>query len=302
MAANPSIVVGVDGSPASDRAVRWAAEAAQLHHAPLVLVSAWTVSMAAYGGIGMPQWFFDDQVAEARRKLEAAEQLVRSVAGEPVSLDKQLVAGAPAEALVELSIGARMVVVGARGLGELTSGLVGSVSSAVSHHAECPVVILHDTDVAPAVTGEGEGDGEGEGAVVVGVDGSAASEPALAIAFEEASLRGAELVAVHAWSDQSLRPATPDRGLPWESIESAEKAALAESLAGFTDRYPDVVVQRVVVQDRPVRHLLACSEGAQLLVVGSRGRGGFRGLLLGSTSTALLHSAECPLMIVRNRR
>ncbi|MGZ4559090.1 MAG: universal stress protein, partial [Mycobacteriaceae bacterium] len=90
-----------------------------------------------------------------------------------------------------------------------------------------------------------------------------------------------------------------DQGLPWQSIKTAEQATLTESLAGFTERYPDVAVRQVVVQDKPAHHLLSYADTASLLVVGSHGRGGFTGMLLGSTSTALLHVTKCPLLIVR---
>jgi nucleotide-binding universal stress UspA family protein len=138
--------------------------------------------------------------------------------------------------------------------------------------------------------------------VVVGVDGSPVSEPAIAMAFEEASTRDAELVAVHTWIDlasdsayaHAIRYITG-----WEDHEAAAHAVLAERLAGWQEKYPEVVVRRVVAQDRPVRCLLAHAEDAQLLVVGSRGRGGFTGMLDGSTSQALMYHTPCPLLVVR---
>jgi len=136
------------------------------------------------------------------------------------------------------------------------------------------------------------------GPVVVGIDGSEANQPAVATAFEEASQRGNPLVAVHVWSDVSLTqlPAVPDQ---WEDIASAEEAVLAECLAGWQEKYPDVEVRRVVAQDRPVRVIAQLSEQASLIVVGNRGRGGFKGMLLGSTSYALVHTADCPVLVVR---
>jgi nucleotide-binding universal stress UspA family protein len=157
----------------------------------------------------------------------------------------------------------------------------------------CPVAVIHERpcQTTPTVLGP----------VVLGVDGTANSDSAIAVAFDEASVRGVDLVAVHAWSDVTLATFSPhDEGLPWASIDTGEQASLAESLAGWKEQYPDVGVSAVVVQDRPVRNLLSYTDTAALLVVGSRGRGGFASMLLGSTSTALLHSAECPLMIVRS--
>ena len=103
---------------------------------------------------------------------------------------------------------------------------------------------------------------------------------------------------MHVWSDVSLTqlPAVPDR---WEDIASAEEAVLAECLAGWQEKYPDVEVRRVLAQDRPVRVIAQLSEQASLIVVGNRGRGGFKGMLLGSTSYALVHTADCPVLVVR---
>ena len=132
--------------------------------------------------------------------------------------------------------------------------------------------------------------------MLVGVDGSSNSEPALGVAFDEASHRRAELHALYAWSDVSESLAF---AVDWQAVSTAEEMALAESLAGWQERYPDVHVQRIVVKDRPVRNLLERSQQAQLVVVGSHGRGGFAGMTLGSTSQALLHLVECPIIVVR---
>ena len=295
MTANPPIVVGVDGSPSSTGAVRWAAETAALHHAPLVLLSAVTVPLPSTM-FGPPQSYFDKQEAEGARRLAEATGFAHDTApGGTLSVSSALAPGPAIGALIDHSRDARMVVCGSRGLGEVTGGLLGSVTSALAHHAHSPVAVIREW---PRPT-----DPTAMGNVVVGVDGSANSEPAIAVAFEEASLRGADLVAVHAWSDVTLSTVEPhNQGLPWPSIETAEHATLAESLAGFTERYPDVGVSTVIVQDQPVRTLLSHTDTAQLMVVGNRGRGGFTSMLLGSTSTALLHSARCPLLIVRGPR
>ncbi|MFM9035268.1 MAG: universal stress protein, partial [Mycobacterium sp.] len=155
-------------------------------------------------------------------------------------------------------------------------------------HAHCPVAIIHDEDplmphpsLAP---------------VVVGVDGSPASESALAVAFEEASLRGVDLVAVHAWSDSGVFEFP---GADWSTLQALGEETLGERLAGWQERFPDVLVRRVVVADRPAHQLLEQAESAQLLVVGSHGRGGFAGMLLGSVSTAVVHGARMPVIVAR---
>ncbi|MDF3048967.1 MAG: universal stress protein [Pseudonocardia sp.] len=134
--------------------------------------------------------------------------------------------------------------------------------------------------------------------VVVGVDGSPTSEAAAAFAFEAASLRGVPRVAVHVSRDLSVDPRMAPL-MDWDAVESDEREVLAERLADWLEKYPDVPVRRLVVRDRPARTLVEESGRAQLVVVGSRGRGGFRGLLLGSVSQALLHHAHCPVAVVR---
>jgi nucleotide-binding universal stress UspA family protein len=139
------------------------------------------------------------------------------------------------------------------------------------------------------------------GPVVVGVDGSPASELAIAAAFEEASSRRAPLIAVHAWSDVTYEDFYGTvRIVPqWESLEEDEERLLAQRLAGWQEKYPDVEIRRVLRRDRPRHALLEAAEKAQLVVVGSRGRGGFTGMLLGSTSQALVQHAGCPVLVVR---
>ncbi|MFI5611596.1 universal stress protein [Amycolatopsis sp. NPDC051903] len=140
-----------------------------------------------------------------------------------------------------------------------------------------------------------------DGPVVAGVDCTSNSEAAVAVAFEEASFRRVPLVAVHAWNDVTYDSTggsarlVPHR----EPIEPAQERLLAQRLAGWQEKFPEVEVHRALVRDRPQHALLTESERAQLVVVGSRGRGGFAGMLLGSTSQALIQHASCPVLVVR---
>jgi nucleotide-binding universal stress UspA family protein len=204
----------------------------------------------------------------------------------------ELITARAGQLLVEESERARLVVVGSRGLGGFTGLVVGSTALTLGAHARCPIAVVRTPggDEEPPTTGP----------VVLGVDGSPAGEPAIGFAYEAAALRRVPLVAVHAWSDVSMRPSMlPPLDYDWPIIEDDERRLLAQRLAGWQEKYPEVRVERLVTEGRPARSLLRAAESAQLVVVGSRGRGGLRGLLLGSTSQALLHHAPCPVTVVR---
>ena len=183
---------------------------------------------------------------------------------------------------------AQLVVVGDRGIGGFEGLLVGSVAPALAGHAHCPVVVVR-------VLGGGAPEG---GPVVVGFDGSAASESALGFAVEEAVALGAPLAAVHAWQDIAVG-AGEGRLLHIDSVADDAAAQLDEGLAPWRAKYPELVIEPVVVRDRPAQALVRQSAGAQLVVVGSRGRGPLAGLLLGSVSQAVLHHAASPVAVVR---
>lgn len=206
--------------------------------------------------------------AQQRAQESFPELTIRTVARD----------GTVAEILLELSKRARLLVAGSRGVGRPVEALPNSTEAVLAMHSHCPVVIVPDEPVRD------------EGPVVVGVDGSPLSEAAVDFAFDSAAVRDAGLVAVHTWT--GVEPGADGR---------REDRLLAEALAGWQQKYPDVDTTRLVVRDRPVRVLLEQAESAQLLVVGSRGQGGFTGMLLGSTSTALLYCTPCPLAVIRQR-
>lgn len=287
------VVVGIDGSARAYAAVSWAAREAQRHGCALHIVSALGDLNPHENGIRLPQSYFADRDRAVHAHLDEAVAIARTTrtATSSTEITSSVLDGPARPALLEASKSARMVVVGSRGLGQITAALAGSVAVALAAHAQSPVVVIRGH----------AGQTSGTGDVVVGVDGTENSLPALAAAFEEASLRATGLVAVHTWSPFTLPRAFDDQlDLPWDEVEAAEQAVLAESLAGWSERYPETSVTRTVVRGRSAAELRERAADAELLVVGSQGRGGFAGMLIGSTSTALLHTAECPLMIVRS--
>jgi len=174
----------------------------------------------------------------------------------------------------------------------LVRTFLGSVSSGLIYQAHCPVAVIHDgepmvTDVARAP-------------VLLGIDGSPASEAATAIAFEEASRRGVGLVALHAWTDlrvSDFKDVFPD--LNWDAELSHEEETLAERLAGWQERYPDVGIRRSIEIGEPAGPLIEASKLAQLVVVGNHGRSEFAGMLLGSVGAAVVNRARVPVIVAR---
>ncbi|WP_037312103.1 universal stress protein [Amycolatopsis orientalis] len=292
-AANQRIVVGTDGSEPGRAAVRQAAALADARGLGLLIVHALHLEQLSYsGGLAGPAPWFDDLAAYGRKVLDEAVAEAETTAP-GIRVDTAMPQNSPIPFLLDASESAAMLVVGASGKGFFSGMMIGSTASAVIAHAKCPVLVLRGRK---GTTNYPDG-----GPVVVGIDGSPVSERALATAFEEASRRNASLVAVHAWSDITYDDVYGMARLvtKWESIEGDERRLLAERLAGWQEKYPDVVVERVLVRDQPRHALLQWSAKAQLVVVGSRGRGGFTGQLLGSVSQALSHHAECPVMVVR---
>ncbi|GAA0373425.1 universal stress protein [Microbispora corallina] len=274
------IVVGVDGSRAGVEAAAWAAREAALRHAPLRIVHAipdWACRTAGKGPYAeVAEWMrsgAEQVLAGAAERAEAEAPHVETATA--------ILPGDPRSALIAEAAGAALLVVGNHGLGGFRGLLVGSVAHGVAGHAPCDVVVVR---TAP---------GEPGGEVVAGVDGSPAGGRSLEFAFAEAALRHAPLRAVHAWNPFE----GPLPGGPRD--EEGEARLLREALEGPRARHPDVAVTEEVVRGHPVDALLRASEGADLLVVGSRGHGAFAGLVLGAVTQPLLHHATCPLAVVR---
>ncbi len=285
------IVVGVDGSPSSLEAVSVAAREARLRGCALKVVHAfiWPAKHVPPGPVPLGPAGGEVRNAVGRLVAEAVER-ARSVAPD-VEVGNAVVAG---EALVVMEAQSRtasLVVVGSRGMGGFAGLLLGSMAVHLTTHGRCPVMVVR-------------GEPDRAGPVLLGVDGSPAGEEAVEFAFEEAGLRGTEAVALHAWTPGSAAAAPPqDPSMPSCALEpgilAAQEPLLAEAVAGRRQRHPDVRVEYTVVRGDAREALIEASRNAGLIVVGSRGRGGFTGLLLGSVSQALLHHAHCPVVVVR---
>lgn len=285
------ILVCVDGSAAAEAAVVWATREAGMRVSPITLLHAvapvvvgWPVGQLY---VDMPEW----QRETAQQVMDQARKLVNANLDDakPHEIRTEILYSDIVPALIDASKDASMVVVGSQGLGALGRVLLGSVTTGLLHHARCPVAVIHsNAGVAPAA----------DAPVLVGTDGSPASEAAIKLAFDEASRRGVSLVALHAWSDVGVFPML---GMDWRDSEAEGHEILAERLAGFHEQYPGVHVRRVIVCDRPSRWLLEEAKQAQLVVLGSRGRGGFAGMLLGSVSSHVAQAATVPVIVTRGR-
>jgi nucleotide-binding universal stress UspA family protein len=290
----PYVLVGIDGSDPSLEALDLAADEAILRDCLLRIVSVihWPVLSAPVG----PEsgWEIDGAlIRDARGEVDAAARRAsRRHPGLHITTD--VLAGAPASVLIEESSAAELLVVGHRGRGGFAALVTGSVPAQVATSARCPVLVAR-----PAAPGAGE---HPEGPVVVGVDRSAHAARAVEFAFDEASRRGVPLVAVQVWTE----PVHPSNGAPARADDEACAArdearhTVATALGGYREKYPGLAVEVELIRSADTEDaLVRRSDGAALMVVGSRGRGALAGALLGSVGHALIHHAACPVAIVR---
>ncbi|ORA60055.1 universal stress protein [Mycobacteroides franklinii] len=279
------IVVGVDGSSCSDAAVRWAAKESRMRNESLTVVSAFDIEQTHVYDQQLRERIYQSRERHAQLILENAWRTAEEAADGPLSrAHGQVAFGHPVPTLVDAAQNARVLVVGSRGLHTLDRLRLGSTSTAVLHHARCPVAVIHDEAIL-----------DNHAPILLGVDGSPTSEKATAIAFDEASHRKVALIAVHAWH----MPDFFEPAFDLQATENQEKQTLAERLAGWQERYPDVKVDRRVVCDYPAPYLTAESTQSQLVVVGSHGRGGFAGMLLGSVSSTVAQATRVPVIVAR---
>ncbi|WP_394251094.1 universal stress protein [Arthrobacter pityocampae] len=304
------IVVGVDGSDQSTCALLWAAREAGRRSAPLYVVTAYTVPVFAASSMDAGYATVDDEVIRESARAVLDEALSR-LEGMALEVYPRIETGDAAGVLLDLSEEAELMVVGSRGRGGFVGRLLGSVSSALPAHAKCPTAVI------PVRTGARLGHPElgrkpgrdrdrnapaaVEPVVVVGVDGSEQARTASLAAAEEARSRGLPL--------RVICSVAPFNGsLAWVPAPVDRKALhadLAVQLAAGRDwlqsHYPDVVITVDLVDGPPAEVLIEASATSELLVVGTRGRGGFAGMLLGSTSQGVLHHARGPVLVVPDR-
>lgn len=278
-----TVVVGVDASRASAGAARFAAEEAARRSAPLRIVHALTW----FDGMTSPPADLDVPGLMDTGARSLVQAVANSVAGlvPPHLVQTSVLEGDPVDVLADLSLDAALVVVGGRGVGGVEGLLLGSTASGVVAHSACPVVVLPDDTAVRA---------RGRRSVVVGVEGRD-DEEVLAFAFAEAAARRTDLLAVHAWQDVVLETAFRSVSplADWDGVMADEERVLAEALAGWSEKEPDVVVREVVVREKAARALASAGLTAALLVVGHH-----RHRRLGSTAHAVLHRANCPVAIV----
>lgn len=278
------IAVGVDGSASAARALRWAASEASRTGASLRIVNTWSVPVTTWSMMAAAYLDPTDIEALAQRTVEQAENSVRSRfdASAP-SMETRTVRGDAAGGLIAASSDADLLVVGTRGGGGFTRLVRGSVAVSCANHATCPVAVIGDDAPEP-----------GTGEIVVGIDDSVGARQALRWAAREAVRLGVDLRVVHGGLVAEAGPTDdPDaEALAGKALERSVDEEL-QQLAGVP------AVQTLVVPMDGAEALIAEAADAALLVVGARGQGGFRGLLLGSVSQKALHHSPCPLVVVR---
>ena len=290
------VVVGYDGSDESVAALRWAAREAASHGDRLDVVCADDPGSGP-APMNTAAWLTEQGEQRARELAQRGAALARE---ESPGLDAtgRSLPGSAVAALVTASEGAELVVTGTRGRHRLTGALLGSVAFALSAHARSPVVVVHEDGAAAT---------DAAAPFVVGVDGSGLSHHALGLAADRAAAAGVPLRVLSAWSTPPADLAAPgrdgvDHGDPVVVAARQAAAAVADAAANEARRrHPGLVVEVLCPQGPAGRALTAESQRAGLVVVGSRGHGGFAGLLLGSVGHEVVTGARCPVMVVPGR-
>lgn len=289
-----ALVVGIDGSDRDDTCIRYAAGAAQRNNRPMHLLHAQDIAVelaaanpiAARGLAFVPDLVLDSGILSRALERARAEWPDLQITGSEPWMH-------PEEALIEASDEAYLIVVGSSRIRGLERLLLGRSALAVSLHARCPVIILPEG-----------GRTDADGPVVLGFDGSEGAREAARRAFWIADVRGTSVRTVTSWYAEVVdghvvtTPGTP----AWEQVESGYRRMVEEGLADIRAEYPNVDLDIRVVRGPAAEMLARESADASLLVIGSRGRGGFRGMLLGSVSHKVLETATSPVMVIRGKK
>ncbi|WP_285725644.1 universal stress protein [Psychromicrobium xiongbiense] len=293
------IVVGVDGSDHGYCALRWAVREAKRRQRPLHLVTAYSVPIFAASGLDGGFATVDDDLI--RQGAQAViDQAVERIADAGIDYDARIEKGDASAVLLEFSLTAELLVFGSRGRGGFVGRLLGSVSSALPGHAHCPTVTV-PLKCAPRLD-----DAQPEAAqlrplITVGVDGSSQSRFAVLVAAEEAQRAGKELRIICAVPPLNTAvgwlPTPIDRNALFEEIETQ----LDAGRAWLSSHFPGLPISSELVDGVPIEVLIESSASSELLVLGTRGHGGFAGMILGSTTDGVLHHARGPVMVVRDR-
>ena len=286
------VVVGVDGSDTSTGAALWAAALASTWGCTLVVAHAIPQDGTRYSPAAVlaESQFISQLREDAEAIVDAALAAVRE-AYPSVDVQHSVGAGPAGAFLVDAAAHARAVVLGSTGSGAFRSLLLGSTALHVANRAPCPVTVWRGTHTHPDSS-----------PVVVGVDGSDLSSAAVDSAFEFASFFDAPIVAVHTWQGSpSLGAGGTGLLVDWDTVAQEEEALLGERLSGTAEQYPDVPVRRVAEQGGSADTILREAADAQLIVVGSHGRGPLLGAMMGSTSQNILHHARCSVTVCRQQ-
>jgi nucleotide-binding universal stress UspA family protein len=281
------VIAGIDDSRCARKAAQWAAAEAIRRHGALRLIHAYSLPPAGYSGYNPYPATLLTQLREDGRALLADTAAALGHDHPTLDITTEQIQGDTATVLQQASKDAVLTVVGAHGKHRIS---LGTVAAAIAAKNPVPVAVIRP------------GDAHTNGPVIVGIDGFPASESAIAFAFDAAALRGAPLIAVHAWTDPAVDGpvAAYSAGIvDPQRIAESEGVLLAAQLAGWAAKYPDVPVEHVVAHDRPAPALLKYAGTAQLIVVGTGGHRKLASMLLGSTSHALINRADCPVVVAR---
>jgi len=271
------VIVGVDGSDAAIHAVKWAAVEAHARKVPLKLVHV----IDTENDFPFVADDLEEEEAFGRNALKAAREAA-AVEDYTVDVEVELLRGRVNRAFVDLSEHASLLVVGSVGTGFFARMVLGSTALSLAHHAKCTVAVVRGADGSP--------EPPTAGAIIAGVDHSDSADIVVGTAMQEASIRHAEMMAIHARRRRGSK----------EADEEA-RGRIDRLIATWGAKFPSVRVETVIAEAGPTKHLVSLSATARSIVVGTRGLGGFEAAVLGSTSQSLLYHAQCPVIIARSR-